>query len=163
MKTTSSSYLNNISITVLSLLILSSIYTLNAQINCNLVQGYGNAEKESILEQVNRNMAGVVYNNVGATKLKKLVIKEARNITFTGCRITLELKVKLKRKLRRDASGTIIVSGYVSKAQFYGNKHIFIKNASIDKVRLSNTLRIGEKFYRWVADKTFPSNQRFSL
>ncbi len=133
-----------------------------AQINCTFVESYGNADNASILEQVNNQVAGAVYD-VGRTKLKKLEIKRAKRISFDGCKVTVELDVKLKRKVRRDARGTIIVSGTVYRAQFYGDKHILVKNASVDKVRLSRTLRIGEKFYKWVADKTFPNKQRFNL
>ncbi|AKA34516.1 hypothetical protein [Flagellimonas lutaonensis] len=142
-----------------------------AQINCNFVQSYGNASKSKILEQINGLVAGAQYD-VGATNLKKLEIKEAKNITFNGCKVTLELRVKLKRlelrvklkrKVRRDATGTIIVTGNVHKAQLYGAKYILVKNAKVDKVRLSKTLRIGERFYKWAANRAFPNNQKFYL
>lgn len=133
-----------------------------AQINCTFVESYGRADNASILEQVNNQVAGAVYD-VGRTNLKKLEIKRARSISFDGCRVTAVLEVKLKRKVRRDAKGTIKVSGTVYYAQFYGDKHIKVKNASVDKVSLGRTLRIGEKFYKWVADKTFPNKQRFNL
>ncbi|MBC30534.1 MAG: hypothetical protein CMH48_06775 [Muricauda sp.] len=133
-----------------------------AQINCNFVQSYGNAIKSKILEQINGLVAGAQYD-VGATNLKKLEIKEAKNITFNGCKVTLELRVKLKRKVRRDATGTIIVTGNVHKAQLYGAKYILVKNAKVDKVRLSKTLRIGERFYKWAANRAFPNNQKFYL
>ncbi|WOD43521.1 hypothetical protein [Hwangdonia lutea] len=133
-----------------------------AQINCTLVESYGNASKAEIIQDINNIVAGQVWD-VGATNLKKLEIKEVKNISFKGCRVTLELKVKLKRKVRRNAKGTIIVSGTVYDAQFYGNKHIKIKNASVDKVRLSKTLRLGERFYKWVANKVFPSNHEFPI
>lgn len=134
----------------------------SAQINCTFVENYGNAKKASVLEQVNNEVAGAVYD-VGATNLKKLKIKRAKNIFFDGCKVTVELEVELERKVRRDAEGTIFVSGTVYEAKLYGDKHIKIKNASVDKVRLGRTLRIGEAFYKWVADRTFPSKQTFRI
>ena len=133
-----------------------------AQINCTFVENYGNASKAQILEQINNSVAGLEYK-VGVTNLKKLKIKEAKNIAFDGCKVTLELRVTLKRKVRRDAKGTIFVTGTIHKAQFYGLKHIMVKNAKVDQIRLSRTLRIGEKFYKWAANRTFPKNQRFYL
>lgn len=153
----------NIKSTVFLFAWMAGLVIANAQLKCNLIEGYGNAKKESIIEQLNSSVAGLIYEDVGVANRKKLEIKEVKNIAFNGCNVTLELRVKLHRKLRRNAHGTIRVKANVTKAVLYGRKYIVITNASVDKVNLSRTLRIGERFYAWVATRTFPKKQVYYI
>ena len=69
----------------------------------------------------------------------------------------------IDRSVRKNAKGTITIKGDVVSANNLlgktGKKSICISNAKIKEVDVSNTLRIGEKFYEWGANKVFPNNQ----
>lgn len=132
-------------------------------LNCRIVQQFGNEPRinATILEQINRSAAGSTYN--GLTKLKKLEIKEIESIHFEGCKAIAVVRVVLHRKVRRNAKGRATITGEVVSANNLlgssGRRSVCISNAKVEKLKLSNTLRFGEKFYAWVANKVFPKNQ----
>lgn len=124
---------------------------------CKLVEGIGNASKERILNQINTSAAGSEYT---ISKRKKLIINKVKSIHFEGCKAIVIADVKLKRKIRRNANGTVRITAIVDK---YTKKQVCLKNPKLDKIRLSNTLRVGEGFYKWVANKVLPNNVCYSL
>ena len=142
---------------ILSLLVNSKTHGQTP--DCRSIEVFGNAQREIILRQINDSISGQEYR---ISKRKTLIIKNARSISFSGCEATLEVEVKLKRKIRRDANGIITVKGTVSEANFTGRR-VCISNARIDKLKLSKTLRIGEALYKRVANRVFPSDRCFDL
>jgi len=124
---------------------------------CKLVEGIGNTSKERILNQINASAAGSEYK---ISKRKKLIINKVKSIHFEGCKAIVVADVNLKRKIRRNANGTVRITAIVDK---YTKKQVCLKNPKLDKIRLSNTLRVGEGFYKWVANKVLPNNVCYSL
>ena len=129
----------------------------HAEISCSQVESLGNQFKSTFLEQVNKKIAG---KKKRVNRRKTLHIKKMAWVTFNGCKIKARVNVKLARKVRRDAIGHIIASGVVKS--FDGEK-LCIKSAKIHKVNVSNTTKIGERFYRWAANKSLPKNKCFKV
>ena len=123
----------------------------NAQ-KCQLIEGVGNAMKTSILAEMNRTTAGATYK---VSSRKTMVINKIESIRFEGCKAIAKANVTLKRKIRRNAKGTVTIKADVDK---YTKTRICLKNQKLDKIRLSNTLRVGEGFYKWIANKVIPNN-----
>ncbi len=138
-------------------LILISAHTVNAQVNCRLVERVGNSHpvNDTILKKINDSIAGLDYK---ISKRKTLHIYNATKVTFKGCKIIVDADVKLKRKIRKDAKGKVKVIGVVYRIT---RDKFCVKKAKVDKVRLSNTLRIGEGFYKWIANIVLPDNTCF--
>lgn len=144
---------------ILSILISTIPLTLNAQgrLNCRVVESVGNANSIKILNQINSEIEGTVYK---ISPRKKLILKKVRKVHFDGCKIIVDVEAKLKRKIRRDAKGTIRISAIIDS---FNRDRVCVKKAKVDKIKLSNTLRIGEKFYKWVANKVLPNNHCFNI
>lgn len=145
----------------LSLLVLT---TLKAQsLDCRLIERLGNHPdvNPEILRQINEQAANTEYK--GMTNLKTIKIKEIESVRFEGCKIIAIARVVIDRKVRKNAKGTIeIRADVVSVKNLLSTtetKSICVKNAKIKNVNVSNTLKIGEKFYEWAANKIFPNNQ----
>ncbi|NER18698.1 hypothetical protein [Spongiivirga citrea] len=143
-------------IVVIGLLFMLPTAILNAQ-DCRVVEAIGNGTKELILRQLNDKTRGEVYK---ISRRKKLIINKVETIGFKGCRVTVVAHVTLKRKIRRDAKGRVTISGTVSE---FNRNRICFNNTKVDKIRLSNTFRIGEGFYKWIANKVLPNNRCYSV
>lgn len=134
-----------------------SLYATQADANeslCRSIEG----NKGQILRMINDRIAGMEYT---ISKRKSLVIKKARSIhdiksNGRFCRIKVDLDAKLKRKLRRNASGRIVVRGDLELRYLRGNWSACVHNSKVTSVKLSHTARIGEGVYRKVANKTLP-------
>jgi len=124
---------------------------------CRLVESLGNNQRIKILNQINASVVGAEYK---ISKRKKLIIKKVKSIHFKGCKAIVVADVKLKRKIRRDANGVIRITAVVDACT---RREVCLKNSKIDKVRLSNTLRIGEAMYKWIANKVLPNNVCYAL
>ncbi len=85
---------------------------------------------------------------------KRLVVNGVVSVTGTNCNLRAKVNVTLKRKIRRDAHGSVIVKGTLAVK---GGK-MCITNTSVADVDLSNTLNIGEGVYKIVANKVMPNN-----
>ena len=127
----------------------------HAAINCNSFEAFGNQFKPQILAQINQGMQGESYK---INKRKTLKIHKLQSISFDGCRIKGNLKVTLKRKVRRDAHGNVKIRADITSFNL-ANKRFCFKNAKVTNVNLSRTLRIGERVYRWAANKALPNNK----
>jgi hypothetical protein len=88
------------------------------------------------------------------SKRKTLVIHGLESISGSECNFRAVVDVTLKRKIRRDASGTVVLKGQLH----IDGGQICISNASVADVDVSNTLNIGEEFYEWVANAALPTN-----
>ena len=133
------------------LMLLLAALSVNAQ-KCQLIEGVGNSMRESILAEMNRTTAGATYK---VSSRKTMVINKIESIRFEGCKAIAKANVTLKRKIRRNARGTVTITAEVDK---YTKTRICLKNQRLDKIRLSNTLRVGEGFYKWIANKVIPNN-----
>ncbi|MDJ0733936.1 MAG: hypothetical protein QNJ47_07605 [Nostocaceae cyanobacterium] len=131
----------------------------NAAINCSAVESFGNALKSQILTEINNEIAGESYK---INRRKTLKIHGVEDISFNGCRIKAKTKVTLKRKIRRDAHGNIKIRADITSFDLAG-KRLCYKNAKVTDVSLSRTLGIGERVYRWAANKALPNGKCLNL
>lgn len=129
----------------------------HAEISCPQVESIGKQFNAVLLEQINAKVAG---KKKKINPRKTLHIKSVQWIKFDGCSIKARINVKLKRKVRRDAVGYLIASGTVRS---FDGKEVCIKSAKIHKIRVSNTLKIGERFYRWAANRSLPKDECYKI
>lgn len=121
---------------------------------CDIVETSGNDPEMNarILADVNRDYAGRTER---ISRRKSFVLNRATAITFTGCKMRMRFDAELKRRIRRDASGTVEVVATMKNFRFGSPSRpgrACVKDAKVDDVSLSNTLRIGEAFYRKAAN-----------
>lgn len=128
-------------------------------IDCNAAQRLGNSVRSSIISQLNGRFAGASQR---INRRKTVRINRISSISFNGCNVTARANVTLKRKIRRDAHGTATVRAKISSFNL-GSKRVCFKNVNLSALSLSRTLGIGERFYRWIANKVLPNNQCLSL
>jgi hypothetical protein len=97
--------------------------------------------------------------------LKTLVINGVSAIEVGGnCDVTVTLEVKLKRKIRRDASGQLKVGAHVAVSM--PNDHVLdinFDNLHITDVNLSHTMEVGEQAYKAVANLLMPRTQTLNV
>ncbi|UKO96745.1 hypothetical protein [Nostoc sp. UHCC 0870] len=151
------------SLTLNSKMILGSFMTLSflylnpqpsmAQLNCNVVESFGNASQSQILRELNNRLAGGSHN---INRRKDLRINQVENVSFNGCRITVKTNVTLERKIRRDAHGTVTIRADITSFSL-PNRQLCYENAKVTDVSLSRTLGIGEAVYKWVANRVLPN------
>lgn len=126
----------------------------NERAFCSTIQSLGNGPTMNarILDEVNRRYAGYSerYN-----RRKTFKINRADLITFTGCIMRIQFSAELQRKIRRDAEGTVYVDATMKNLNLNlrtGSGRACVKDAEVDQIRLSNSLRIGEAVYRTFAN-----------
>lgn len=117
--------------------------------------------KARFISQLNLIAAGKSYK---INRRKTLHIKRItgiQNLQNRGayCRITAKVDVKLRRKVRRNAHGYIKVRGDLKVEIRSGKLVACIINNKLTQVKLSHTLKIGERFYRRIANKAIPKSK----
>ena len=145
---------------ILALTLLGTPNIANAQMSVSQAKAAVNKSESAILDQINAEMKGQSFR---ISKRKKLVIKQATKFELSGNLVYLTFDVKLKRKLRRDAHGYIIVKGTYGFNFSGTSPQVCLSNPSVTKVKLSNTLRLGEAFYRKFAGGALPKNTCFDF
>jgi hypothetical protein len=100
------------------------------------------------------NLAGKQHK-VGP--LKDLVIKEGKDVTLTGRKATFKVAVKMSREIRRNAHGNLYIDADVLE---HKAGRICLGNATVDRAKLSNTTRLGERFYSWVGTNMFNGDRK---
>lgn len=128
-----------------------------ATVNCGLVEIIGSHMSREIVDQMNHSIAGSQYR---ISKRKTLVLKSVNSVSFSGCTVTAKVKAKLKRKIRRDAVGTITLKAKVAS---FNRDQVCLKNAKVTKINLSHTLGLGEAVYQWAANKTIPNYSCYAI
>lgn len=123
-------------------------------LNCSVVESLGTALSPSILNEVNTRVSGESYR---INRRKTLVLHRANAVSFDGCRMTVGLDVTLKRRVRRDAHGTVTLRGNISSFNL-PRREVCYANLTVADVSLSRTLRIGEGAYRWAANRALPNS-----
>jgi hypothetical protein len=131
----------------------SSDIRLSQSINCPQLEQFGRIFQSQLLTEINRRVAGETHR---INRRKSLRINRIQDISFSGCRVTVRANVTLKRKIRRDAHGTVTMRGNVTSFNPAAQR-VCYSNVQVTNVNLSRTLRIGERFYRWVANKVLPN------
>ena len=121
-------------------------------LDCQQLEQFGRAFQPQLLAAINSNVAGTSYE---INRRKDLEIHQVEGISFDGCRVTTQVRVTLERKIRRDAHGVVTLRGDVASFS-PATRQVCYRNAKVINVNLSRTLRIGEGFYKWVANKVLP-------
>lgn len=106
---------------------------------------------EVAVELINPQIAGLEHK---VSDRKTLVVHGLESISGSECNFRAVVDVTLERKIRRDASGTVVLKG---ELHLDGDR-ICISNASVADVDVSHTLNLGEQVYEWVANSALPSN-----
>ncbi|MCP1198473.1 hypothetical protein [Notoacmeibacter sp. MSK16QG-6] len=127
-----------------------------AQVDCRVVETIGNALAGDIRNQMNARVRGTRYE---ISRRKTLVIHSVDRVRFDGCRMHANLSVTLKRKIRRDATGSVRLGATV---QSFTPDRVCLGGVGVEDVSLSRTLGIGERWYRRAANRALPNQQCFS-
>lgn len=146
--------------TKLAAVVIASVAYMNpaqAAIDCNLVQALGNASSNLILQQLNAQVAG---SSTRINRRKTLVIHGARDVSFRGCQLRSTIGVTLKRKIRRNAVGTVKITANVSS---FNGRRVCLTGVRVKNVDVSRTGVIGESIYRMAANIAIKNNQCFNL
>lgn len=106
---------------------------------------------ELAVQIINPQIAGAEYK---VSDRKTLVVHGLESISGSGCNFRAVVSVTLERKIRRDASGTVVLKGQLH----IDGDQICISNASVADVDVSHTLNLGEQVYEWVANRALPNN-----
>lgn len=124
--------------------------------DCTTIGIVGNAFAGAFLQDMQNDIAGQSFR---ISSRKSLVIHGVDDVAFAGCRVDATLDVTLRRRIRRNAHGTMKVHATVTSVdlQHPEGVEICIANPQLDRVRLSHTLRLGEAVYRWVANLALPN------
>lgn len=142
-----------------ALLLAAIAYTNPAQasVNCNSVENLGNSFSGFITTQINNDVAGSSHR---INRRKTLQIHRVQSLSFTGCELSTTARVTLKRKIRRDAHGTVRLT---AKVHSMAGGEICLSKVKVKSVNVSRTLRVGEWFYKLVANMVIPNNQCYRL
>ena len=137
----------------------------NNQLFCEIVQGVGNdpVRNAQILADINRDYAGMTER---ISRRKSFILNRATQLTFTGCKMRIRFDAEMRRKIRRDASGTVDVVATMKNLRFNAATRVgraCVKDAEVDDVTLSNTLRIGEFSYKTIANRVMEKPTCFDL
>lgn len=128
-------------------------------LDCNQVETLGNRYDAQLLNAVNHKVAGQTHR---INRRKKLRINQVEAIQFNGCRMKVKANVTLKRKVRRDAHGTVKMQARVTALDLAQRKICYDK-VQVTDVKLSRTLRIGERVYQWVANMVLPNRGCYTM
>lgn len=138
---------------------LGSNEILMAQVlSCSQLEVFFNAFRPQILEQINAQAAGASHR---ISSRKQLIIHRVDSIRLEGCQMTAVANVTLKRKVRRDAHGTVTLRADISADP--AARQVCYRNPHVTDVSLSHTLGIGERVYGWVANKVLPAGDCMNL
>lgn len=138
-------------------LTLAAAAPAQSDVSCRVVEAFGNALQDQILTQVNQVAAGHSHR---INKRKSLKIHSVDSVSFTGCDVLIRSNVTLKRKVRRDAHGNVNLRAKVVR---FEDDEVCIAEPKVTSVNLSRTLGVGERAYKWVANRTLPGTQCFTL
>ena len=132
---------------------------ISQSLSCGLVETFGNRFQPQLLNLINGQVAGQTKK---INRRKKLRINHVEGISFSQCRMNIGLNVTLKRKIRRDAHGTVKMTGNLTSFD-PNQRRVCYSNLKINSVKLSRTLKLGEKVYQWAANKALPNRGCFDI
>lgn len=125
--------------------------------DCAQVNRLGPTFAPQVQERLNAELSG---SDFGISRRKTLRINSVPSVRVGNCRIIMNLGVTLLRKFRRDANGTVRLS---STVRSISETSACLSQITVDDVNVSNTLKIGEKVYRLVANRVIPNNRCFAI
>jgi hypothetical protein len=103
-------------------------------------------DDELVLVVLNAELAGYEHE---INKRKTLVINDFEWVTGDECEVIMLVDVTMKRKLRKDAHGTMILEGTLDTS----GGQICLVDIQLTEFSLSHTLQVGEWFYEKLAGK----------
>lgn len=124
--------------------------------DCRVIQTLGGVVAGSYGDVIDAEVAGTSYR---INRRKTLRLHGVEGIRFSGCTAQVDLDVTLRRRIRRNAHGTISVAADVRLLQLDRDNRaatVCIYNPRVTRVRLSHTTGLGEAVYRWVANLALP-------
>ena len=142
---------------ILFITLLASFNLKAATPDCRVVEVIGNGGANLITEKINDQVRGVRKK---ISRRKTLILKDVRELNFQGCQLTLKLQATLKRKIRRNAHGTITVKANVKS---FARDQVCLNKIRVSKVSFSRTLNIGEAAYKWAANRALPNNSCYNF
>ncbi len=94
------------------------------------------------------------------SKRKTLITQRARSVSSNGCKAQIVLDATMRRKIRKNASGTLTIEADLHSVA--GN-YICIRSPKVKDVNLSNLGAIGENFYRRQGNRGLPNEMCVSF
>lgn len=134
----------------LALTLLFASQEIQAQVDCCNVHCVANQNIGVIQTLLNNQVAGAEFR---INRRKQVRINGIQSITVSGCEVSLRIDVTLRRRIRRNARGVIVVSTRITA---FDGTSLCLADPELDRVNLSRTLRIGERFYQWIANIVIP-------
>lgn len=149
---------------LVSLSVLAGMWPASSQASAALCRVINDNSRE-IINVLNRNVEGEVMK---LTKRKKLLIKKVNRIVNAKskgrfCQINVDADVVLKRKVRKNAKGTVRVRGDIEISTRGGRLQACVNNSKVTKLKLSHTRKLGEKIYKKVGNKMMPKQMCFPI
>lgn len=147
--------LTTLAVSMLGWAMLSPRTASAAPLTCNEIELVTAFARSEVLAELNSRIAGEEYR---INSRKRLVIHGVNDVQVQGCEITVITQLTLKRRIRRDAHGTVTARATVSVNSLGSNTFdVSFDNVRVTDVSLSHMLEIGEAIYRWFANRA-PSN-----
>jgi hypothetical protein len=134
------SFLVIIGITIAGLVAMASPES--QALTCNELS----VDDELVLIIVNAELSGYEHE---ISKNKTLVLNSFESVTGDECEVVIEANVTMKRKLRKDAHGTMILEGTLDTS----GGQLCSVDTHVTDFSLSHTLGPGEWFYEKLAGK----------
>jgi hypothetical protein len=134
-----------------------------APLTCDQVRNSVITLGEVIRQKLDEEAAGFEYR---ISSRKRLVVHSVASVSNGqgDCEIEVVANVTLKRKLRRDAHGTMTLRGRVDvDAVEPRTFDLFFSDIYVSDVSLSHTLDIGEAIYAWVANIILPDSRSLRI
>lgn len=128
-------------------------------LDCRAVEAIGTTMRDEILAEINASLSD---EPIEISRRKSIFVREVVDIRFEGCKLFAKAAVELERKIRRDADGHAFVTGTVVSMSLRPTRRLCLdRKPSVQRMELSNTLRIGERIYTRVANKVYPPGRCF--
>jgi len=147
-------------IAFVTLLITSGLTFQAHALDCRQVERLGNALKERILSDIRGHSEGLERE---LTKRKTLHIHSIDDLRFDGCKAIIDATVEMERKVRRDAHGNARIVGKIGVGSLSGDELCFKSAPKIERLKLSNTTRLGEGVYKWLGNTIWPLDRCYPV
>lgn len=140
--------------------LLLSAATASAQLNCDVVERLGESLAPAIIAEV--NAADPAERTQRISRRKTLTIDLLDSITFSGCTATIRANLTMKRKIRRDASGSVVLRAEITSFNL-PRREVCFKDPKVQSLNLSKTTKLGEKVYGWIGKLALRRHSCFSV
>lgn len=125
-------------------------------LSCDQIESIVAAANPLLVARFNESFAGYEKK---LNRRKTLRINHLESFYTDGCSASMDLNVTLKRKIRRDATGTVEVHGTLSATLLDAhNATVCLSNPEIVDMDLSHTTELGEEFYELRGNGKLPDS-----